>query len=83
MKITSCSILIEREVTDMTSKDRDSNKRTLPGKQQVIDNMKYEIAQEFGIKHEEASSTSDDSDGEEITKQLIQMAHEQNGKVEE
>ena len=47
----------------------------VPGAQQALDQMKYEIAQEFGVQlGPEASSRANGSVGGEITKRLVQMA---------
>lgn len=55
-----------------------SNKLAVPGAQQALDQMKYEIAQEFGVQlGPEASSRANGSVGGEITKRLVQMAESQ------
>ncbi len=55
-----------------------SNKLRVPGAQQALDQMKYEIAQEFGVQlGAEASSRANGSVGGEITKRLVQMAESQ------
>ena len=55
-----------------------SNKLRVPGAQQALDQMKYEIAQEFGVQlGGEASSRANGSVGGEITKRLVQMAEQQ------
>lgn len=55
-----------------------SNKLVVPGAQQALDQMKYEIAQEFGVQlGPEASSRANGSVGGEITKRLVQMAESQ------
>jgi hypothetical protein len=65
-------------VRDMTSNNRSSNKLQVPGAQQALDQMKYEIAQEFGVQlGGEASSRANGSVGGEITKRLVQMAEQQ------
>lgn len=63
----------------MTSNNNNSsNKLRVPGAQQALDQMKYEIAQEFGVQlGPEASSRSNGSVGGEITKRLVQMAEQQ------
>ncbi|MCM3387460.1 alpha/beta-type small acid-soluble spore protein [Ureibacillus chungkukjangi] len=54
------------------------NKLTVPGAEQALDQMKYEIAQEFGVQlGPEASSRANGSVGGEITKRLVQMAESQ------
>lgn len=55
-----------------------SNKLNVPGAQQAINQMKYEIAQEFGVQLErDSSSRSNGSVGGEITKRLVEMAQKQ------
>ena len=62
----------------MTNNNRSSNKLAVPGAQQALDQMKYEIAQEFGVKLESRSSSrSNGSVGGEITKRLVEMAQKQ------
>ncbi|MBD8027121.1 small, acid-soluble spore protein, alpha/beta type [Ureibacillus sp. 179-F W5.1 NHS] len=54
------------------------NKLAVPGAEQALDQMKYEIAQEFGVQlGPEASSRANGSVGGEITKRLVQMAESQ------
>ncbi|MFJ8237190.1 small, acid-soluble spore protein, alpha/beta type [Ureibacillus sp. NPDC094379] len=54
------------------------NKLLVPGANQALDQMKYEIAQEFGVQlGPEASSRANGSVGGEITKRLVQMAESQ------
>ncbi|WP_096200623.1 alpha/beta-type small acid-soluble spore protein [Bacillus sp. FJAT-45350] len=55
-----------------------SNKLVVPGVQQALDQMKYEIAQEFGVQpNADATSRANGSVGGEITKRLVQMAEQQ------
>lgn len=55
-----------------------SNKLRVPGAQQAVDQMKYEIAQEFGVQlGPDASARANGSVGGEITKRLVQMAEQQ------
>ena len=62
----------------MASNNNSSNKLRVPGAQQALDQMKYEIAQEFGVQlGPEASSRANGSVGGEITKRLVQMAEQQ------
>ncbi len=58
-----------------------SNQLIVPGVQQAIDQMKTEIAQEFGV-HLGANTTSrgNGSVGGEITKRLVQTAQQQLGQ---
>jgi hypothetical protein len=54
------------------------NKLAVPGAQQALDQMKYEIAQEFGVQlGPDATSRANGSVGGEITKRLVQMAEQQ------
>ncbi|MEK4486744.1 alpha/beta-type small acid-soluble spore protein [Psychrobacillus sp. FSL H8-0484] len=55
-----------------------NNKLVVPGVKQAIDQMKYEIAQEFGVQlGPDASSRANGSVGGEITKRLVQQAQQQ------
>lgn len=55
-----------------------SNKLAVPGVKQALDQMKYEIAQEFGVNlGAETSSRANGSVGGEITKRLVEMAQQQ------
>ena len=61
----------------MTS-NRSSNKLAVPGVEYALDQMKYEIAQEFGVQlGADASARANGSVGGEITKRLVQMAESQ------
>lgn len=61
-----------------TNNNGSSNKLRVPGAQQALDQMKYEIAQEFGVQlGPDASSRANGSVGGEITKRLVQMAEQQ------
>ena len=52
-----------------------SNKLNVPGAKQALNQMKYEIANEFNVElGPEASSRANGSVGGEITKRLVQMA---------
>lgn len=55
-----------------------SNQLLVPGVQHAIDQMKYEIAQEFGVNlGADASSRANGSVGGEITKRLVRQAQSQ------
>lgn len=55
-----------------------SNQLVVPGAQQAIDQMKMEIAQEFGVQlGPDSTSRSNGSVGGEITKRLVHMAQQQ------
>ncbi|MBQ1786391.1 MAG: alpha/beta-type small acid-soluble spore protein [Turicibacter sp.] len=54
------------------------NKLVVPGAQNAIDQMKYEIAREFGVNlGPDTSSRQNGSVGGEITKRLVAMAQQQ------
>ena len=56
------------------------NKLVVPGAQAAIDQMKYEIAREFGVNlGPDTSSRMNGSVGGEITKRLVAMAQQQLG----
>ncbi|MBM7702709.1 alpha/beta-type small acid-soluble spore protein [Metabacillus iocasae] len=62
------------------SNSNSSNKLVAPGAQAAIDQMKYEIASEFGVQlGPDATARSNGSVGGEITKRLVQMAEQQLG----
>ena len=51
------------------------NKLVVPGAQNAVDQMKYEIANEFGVNlGAEATARQNGSVGGEITKRLVKMA---------
>lgn len=55
-----------------------SNQLVVPGAQQAIDQMKTEIASEFGVQlGPDTTSRGNGSVGGEITKRLVQMAQQQ------
>lgn len=57
-----------------------SNQLVVPGVQQALDQMKYEIATEFGVNlGADTTSRANGSVGGEITKRLVQMAEQQLG----
>jgi hypothetical protein len=60
------------------SRSNNSNQLVAPGAQQAIDQMKYEIASEFGVNlGADTTSRANGSVGGEITKRLVQMAEQQ------
>ena len=63
---------------------RSSNKLLVPGVEQFLDQVKYEIAQEFGVQLGAGTvSRANGSVGGEITKQLVKRAQAQlSGKTE-
>ncbi|PLS14853.1 spore protein [Bacillus sp. M6-12] len=57
-----------------------SRQLLVPGVQQAIDQMKFEIASEFGVQlGADTASRANGSVGGEITKRLVQMAEQQLG----
>lgn len=55
-----------------------SNQLLVPGVEQALEQMKYEIAQEFGVTlGAETTSRANGSVGGEITKRLVSMAQQQ------
>jgi small acid-soluble spore protein B (major beta-type SASP) len=67
----------------MASNGNNSNQLVVPGAAQAIDQMKYEIASEFGVNlGGETTSRANGSVGGEITKRLVSFAQSQlNGGV--
>ncbi|WLV25498.1 alpha/beta-type small acid-soluble spore protein [Aciduricibacillus chroicocephali] len=58
--------------------NNNSNELLVPGVQEALDQMKYEIAQEFGVNlGGETTSRANGSVGGEITKRLVRTAQEQ------
>ncbi|MFX3624171.1 MAG: small, acid-soluble spore protein, alpha/beta type [Ectobacillus sp.] len=56
------------------------NKLAVPGAESALDQMKYEIAQEFGVSlGADATARANGSVGGEITKRLVAMAEQQLG----
>ncbi|MCM2676691.1 MULTISPECIES: alpha/beta-type small acid-soluble spore protein [Alkalicoccobacillus] len=57
-----------------------SNQLVVPGVQQALDQMKYEIASEFGVTlGPDSTARANGSVGGEITKRLVQAAEQQLG----
>ncbi|MBO1626717.1 acid-soluble spore protein [Bacillus cereus] len=62
------------------ARNRSSNQLVSNGAQAALDQMKYEIAQEFGVQlGADTSSRANGSVGGEITKRLVAMAEQQLG----
>lgn len=60
------------------SNNNNSNQLLVPGVQQALDQMKLEIAQEFGVNlGPDTTSRANGSVGGEITKRLVRMAQQQ------
>lgn len=58
--------------------NRSSNRLVVPGVNQALDQMKYEIAQEFGVNlGPDTTARQNGSVGGEITKRLVKMAEQQ------
>ncbi|MEH6941360.1 alpha/beta-type small acid-soluble spore protein [Bacillus sp. JJ722] len=57
---------------------RSSNKLLVPGVEQMLNQYKYEIAQEFGVTlGSDTAARANGSVGGEITKRLVQQAQSQ------
>lgn len=62
----------------MSNNSGNSSQLEVRGARQAIDQMKYEIAQEFGVSlGADASARANGSVGGEITKRLVAMAQQQ------
>ncbi|AWD68645.1 MULTISPECIES: alpha/beta-type small acid-soluble spore protein [Priestia] len=62
------------------NKNNNTNELLVYGAQQAIDQMKYEIASEFGVNlGPDTTARANGSVGGEITKRLVQMAEQQLG----
>jgi hypothetical protein len=60
--------------------NNNSNRLLVPGVEQALNQMKYEIASEFGVNlGADTTSRANGSVGGEITKRLVQMAESQLG----
>jgi hypothetical protein len=60
--------------------NNNSNQLLVPGVEQALDQMKYEIASEFGVQlGADTTSRANGSVGGEITKRLVAMAESQLG----
>ncbi|GAA0300716.1 hypothetical protein GGQ92_001461 [Gracilibacillus halotolerans] len=58
--------------------NNNSNQLLVPGVEQALDQMKTEIAQEFGVNlGADSTSRANGSVGGEITKRLVQMSEQQ------
>jgi hypothetical protein len=58
--------------------NRSSNRLVVPDVNQALDQMKYEIAQEFGVNlGPDTTARQNGSVGGEITKRLVKMAEQQ------
>lgn len=60
--------------------NNNSNQILVPGAEQAIQQMKYEIASEFGVNlGADTTSRANGSVGGEITKRLVSLAQQQMG----
>ena len=58
--------------------NQNSNQLVVPGVKQALDQMKYEIASEFGVQlGPDATARANGSVGGEITKRLVAQAQNQ------
>lgn len=65
-----------------SSYNNNSNKLVVPGAQQAVDQMKYEIANEFGVNlGPDATARQNGSVGGEITRRLVKMAQNNMGST--
>lgn len=64
----------------MNMANNSSNQLVVPGAEQALEQMKTEIASEFGVQlGADSTSRSNGSVGGEITKRLVQIAEQQFG----
>lgn len=64
----------------MANKNNNRNQLLVSAAEQALEQMKYEIAQEFGVQlGAETTSRANGSVGGEITKRLVRMAEQQFG----
>lgn len=62
------------------SNSNNSNQLVVPGAEQALNQMKTEIAQEFGVQlGADTTSRANGSVGGEVTKRLVTMAQQQFG----
>ncbi len=60
------------------NQERNTNNLVVPGAEQALDQLKYEIAQEFGVQlGPDTTSRANGSVGGEITKRLVALAEQQ------
>ena len=60
------------------AQSNNSNRLVVPGAQNTIEQMKYEIANEFGVNlGPDTTARANGSVGGEITKRLVKMGQEQ------
>ena len=62
----------------MSNSSSNSNNLVVPGAQKALDQMKYEIASEFGVNlGADTTSRANGAVGGEITKRVVKMAEQQ------
>ncbi|MFC4076903.1 small, acid-soluble spore protein, alpha/beta type [Salinithrix halophila] len=62
------------------NRERNTNQLLVPGAAQALDQLKFEIASEFGVQlGAETTSRANGSVGGEITKRLVALAEQQLG----
>ncbi|WP_134704113.1 alpha/beta-type small acid-soluble spore protein [Ammoniphilus sp. YIM 78166] len=62
----------------MAQNNSNNNQKLVPQAAQALDQMKYEIASEFGVElGADTTSRANGSVGGEITKRLVQFAEQQ------
>ena len=62
------------------SRERNTNQLLVPSAEQALDQLKFEIAQEFGVQlGADTTSRANGSVGGEITKRLVALAEQQLG----
>lgn len=62
------------------NQERNTNQLLVPGAEQALDQLKFEIAQEFGVQlGPDTTSRANGSVGGEITKRLVALAEQQLG----
>ncbi len=72
--------LIIQGAGNKMANNNSSNNLLVPGVSEALDQMKYEIASEFGVNlGAETTARANGSVGGEITKRLVQMAERQLG----
>lgn len=64
--------------TNRSNNSNNNNQLLVPGVQQALDQMKFEIATEFGVQlGPDTTSRANGSVGGEITKRLVRSAQQQ------
>lgn len=81
VEIRKLPTIRSKEVTEMADTSRNnSNQLLVPGAEQALNQMKTEIASEFGVQlGADTTSRANGSVGGEITKRLVHQAQQQMG----